>query len=53
MPFRLINAPTTFQQEMKGIFQEKFGNFVIIFFDDILVYIYILEKHGKHVRFGL
>ena len=38
MPFGLIKAPTTFQQEMNDMFKEKLEKFVVIFLNDILVY---------------
>lgn len=50
MPFRLSNAPSTFQATMNQLFAPYLRKFVIIFFDDILVYNTSLEDHFEHLH---
>ena len=50
MPFGLCNAPSTFQAIMNSILRPYLRTFILVFFNDILVYSPIWDKHLMHVK---
>jgi hypothetical protein len=50
MPFSLTNAPTTFMRMMDDILRPFTNTFIMVYLDEILIYINTWDEHLHHIQ---
>ncbi|KAL8104850.1 hypothetical protein AgCh_028861 [Apium graveolens] len=53
MSFGLTNAPAAFMDLMNRVYKEYLDKFIIVFIDDILIYLKNPEDHAVHLQIAL
>jgi len=53
MQFRLINVLATFQKYINNVLGEYLDKFVIVYFNDIIIYLITKEEYGEYVKWVL
>lgn len=50
MPMGFFNAPATFQSLMNSVFYDYMDDFVVVYIDDLLIFIENEEDHFRHLE---
>ena len=50
MPFGLTNALASFQTMVNQILRDYIDDFVVVYLDDILIYLKTIKEHRWHVK---
>ncbi|WP_368857992.1 reverse transcriptase family protein, partial [Thermolongibacillus altinsuensis] len=53
MHFGVTNAPATFMNLINRVFKAFLDKFVIVFIDDIVIYLGTHEEHAEHLKIVL
>lgn len=50
MPFRLTNAPPLFKRFIEEVLRKYLYLFIVVYLDDILIFLKEKDKHIKHIN---
>ena len=50
MQFGLINTPVIFQKHINNILGEYLDEFIMVYLNDIIIYLITKEEYGEYVK---
>jgi len=50
MQFGLINAPAIFQKQINSVLGEYLDKFIIVYLNNIIIYLENKEEHKEHIK---
>jgi len=53
MQFRLINTLVTFQKQINSVLGEHLDKFIIVYLNNIIIYLISEEEHREHIKWVL
>ena len=53
MQFGLINTPVTFQKRINSVLGEHLNEFIIVYLNNIIIYLISEEEHGEYIKWVL
>jgi len=53
MQFGLINALAMFQKRINNVLKEHLDEFVMVYLNNIIIYLITKEEHGEYVKWVL
>jgi hypothetical protein len=53
MQFRFMNTPVMFQRRINYILGEHLNNFVMVYLDNIIIYLNSVEEHKEYIKWVL
>jgi len=53
MQFGLINIFVTFQKRINSVLGEHLDEFIMVYLNNIIIYLKSEEEHGKHIKWVL
>ena len=53
MQFGLTNAPVTFQKRINSVLGEYLNEFIIVYLNNIIIYLISEEEHGEYIKWVL
>ena len=53
MQFRFINTPVIFQRKINYILEEYLNDFIMVYLDDIIIYLNSEKEHKEYIKWIL